>query len=106
MQNYFLTGFPGRKDLPPPHHNGMPFPSQAGIVEGQKEWNERLGRLREGCLRKGEEEEGEGRRRFDKEDLVAIDQFDPVHQRALQITPTSNRLKYLEWKGSIFTRRL
>ena len=48
---------------------------QAGIVEGQKEWEERLGRLRESCLKKGEEEEGEGRRRFDKEDIVAIDQL-------------------------------
>ncbi len=31
---------------------------QAGIVESQKEWEERLGRLRESCLKKGEEERG------------------------------------------------
>ncbi|HUL37512.1 MAG TPA: PD-(D/E)XK nuclease family protein [Thermodesulfobacteriota bacterium] len=49
---------------------------QAGIVEGQKEWEERLGRLRESWIKKWEEEEeGEGRRRFHKGDIVAIDQL-------------------------------
>jgi ATP-dependent helicase/DNAse subunit B len=47
----------------------------AGIVESQKEWQERLGRLRESWIKKGEEEEGEGRRRFHKEDIIAIDQL-------------------------------
>jgi len=48
----------------------------ASIVEGQKEWEERLGRLRESWIKKGEEEEeGEGRRRFHKGDIVAIDQL-------------------------------
>jgi len=48
----------------------------AGIVESQKEWEERLGRLRESWIKKGEEEEeGEGRRRFHKGDIVAIDQL-------------------------------
>ena len=48
----------------------------ASIVESQKEWEERLGRLRESWIKKGEEEEeGEGRRRFRKGDIVAIDQL-------------------------------
>jgi ATP-dependent helicase/DNAse subunit B len=49
---------------------------QAGIVESQKEWEERLRRLRESRVKKGEEEEeGEGRRRFHKGDIVAVDQL-------------------------------
>ena len=47
----------------------------AGIVEGQKEWEERLRRLRESWTRKGEEEEGEGKRRFHEGDLAAVDQL-------------------------------
>jgi ATP-dependent helicase/DNAse subunit B len=48
----------------------------AGIVEGKKEWEERLERLRESWIKKGEEEEeGEGRRRFHKGDIVAVDQL-------------------------------
>ena len=49
----------------------------AGIVESQKEWEERLGRLRESWIKKGEEEEeeDEGRRRFHKGDIVAIDRL-------------------------------
>ncbi len=65
----------GKEGSPPTPSQWDAISIQAGIVEGQKEWNERLGRLREGCLREGEEEEGEGRRRFDKEDIVAIDQL-------------------------------
>lgn len=49
---------------------------QAGIVESQKEWLERLQRLKEGGLKKLEaEEEDEGKRRFHKEDLIALDQL-------------------------------
>ncbi len=49
---------------------------QAGIVEGEKEWEERLRRLRESWSQKMEsEEEDEGKRRFHKEDLVALDQL-------------------------------
>ncbi|MGQ9646272.1 MAG: PD-(D/E)XK nuclease family protein [Thermodesulfobacteriota bacterium] len=48
----------------------------AGIVEGQREWEERLGRLRESWIKKGdEEEEGEGAKRFQKGDVVAVDQL-------------------------------
>jgi ATP-dependent helicase/nuclease subunit B len=47
---------------------------RAGIVEGSKEWEERLGRLREACLKNGEEE-GEGQRGLRKEDIPAIDQL-------------------------------
>lgn len=49
---------------------------QAGIVEGQKEWEERLRRLRESWVKNGEaEEEEEGKKRFHKEDIIALDQL-------------------------------
>jgi len=71
----------------------------AGIVEGQKEWEERLGRLRESWIKKGEEEEeeGGGRRRFHKEDIVAIDQltrFTKALFKSLQQLGSSNT-----WNG-------
>lgn len=47
----------------------------AGIVEGQKEWEERLGRLRESWIKKEEDEGDEGRRGFHKGDIVAVDQL-------------------------------
>ena len=46
----------------------------AGIVEGRKEWEERLRRLKESWAGKGEEE-GEGKRRFNEGDLAAVDQL-------------------------------
>jgi len=64
----------------------------AGIVEGQKEWEERLGRLRESWSKKGEdEEEVEGRRCFHKGDIVAIDQL---------IRFTKELFKYLQHLGA------
>ncbi len=64
----------------------------AGIVEGQKEWEERLGRLRESWIKKREEEEeGEGRRRFHEGDIVAIDQL---------IRFTRELFKYLQQLGA------
>lgn len=49
---------------------------QAGIVEGQKEWEERLRRFKESGLKRLEaEEEDEGERGFQKEDLIALDQL-------------------------------
>lgn len=49
---------------------------QAGIVEGQKEWEERLAILRESWLKKlEEEEEDEGKKRFHEEDLAALDEL-------------------------------
>lgn len=50
---------------------------QASIVEGEKEWEERLRRLRESWSKKmeAEEEEEEGKRRFHKEDVIALDQL-------------------------------
>jgi ATP-dependent helicase/DNAse subunit B len=64
---------------------------RAGIVESQKEWEERLGRLRESWIKKGEEEEGEGRRRFHKGDIIAIDQL---------IRFTKELFKYLQQLGA------
>ena len=72
----------------------------AGIVESQKEWEERLGRLRESWIKKGEEEEeDEGRRRFHKGDIVAVDQL---------IRFTKELFKYLRqlaesntWNGKV-----
>lgn len=49
---------------------------QAGIVEGQEEWGERLRRLRESWLKKEEsDEEEEGKKRFHREDVIALDQL-------------------------------
>lgn len=73
---------------------------QAGIVEGQKEWEERLRRLRESWVKKGEEEEeGEGRRRFHKGDIVAVDQvirFTKELFKFLQHLAASNT-----WNGKV-----
>ncbi len=79
------------------------FSIHAGIVEGQKEWEERLGRLRENWIKKGEEEEeeGEGRRRFHKGDIVAIDQlirFTKELFKFLQQLAASNT-----WNGKVAT---
>ena len=64
-------------------------------------------RLRESWVKKGEaEEEGEGKRRFHKEDIVAIDQLIRFTKRAFQISPTIGRVKYLEWKGGSLTQCL
>jgi ATP-dependent helicase/DNAse subunit B len=72
----------------------------AGIVESQKEWEERLGRLRESWIKKGqEEEEGEGRGRFHEGDIVAIDQlirFTNELFKFLQHLTSSNR-----WNGKV-----
>lgn len=47
---------------------------QAGVVEGQREWEKRLRRLRSDWSKKlGAQEEDEGKRRFQKEDLIALD---------------------------------
>jgi len=68
--------FSARKEFPLTPSQWDAISIHAGIVEGQKEWEERLDRLRESWIKKGEgEEEGEGRRRFHKGDVVAIDQL-------------------------------
>lgn len=68
----------------------------AGVVEGQKEWEERLGRLRESWFKKGgeEEEEGEGSSRFHKEDRVVLDRL---------IRFTQELFKYLQPMGASHT---
>ena len=49
---------------------------QAGVVEGQEEWEERLAILRKNWLKKlEEEEEEEGKKRFHKDDVVALDEL-------------------------------
>lgn len=49
---------------------------QAGIVEGEKEWEQRLQRLRESWVKKREaEEDDEGKSRFHKEVLIALEQL-------------------------------
>lgn len=49
---------------------------RAGIVEGQREWEERLRKYRESVAKKlAAEEEDEGKRRVQKEDLIALDQL-------------------------------
>ncbi len=49
---------------------------KAGIVQGEKEWEERLRRLQESALMEKEnEEEDEGTRRFHPEDIVALNQL-------------------------------
>jgi ATP-dependent helicase/nuclease subunit B len=73
---------------------------QAGIVEGKKEWEERLHRLRESWVKKGEaEEEDEGKKRFQKEDVVALDQLIQFTQRlfvSIQLLAGSNT-----WNGRV-----
>jgi ATP-dependent helicase/nuclease subunit B len=73
---------------------------QAGIVEGQKEWEERLRRLRESWLKKGEaEEEDEGKKRFHKEDVIALDQLIQFTQKlfvSIELLGGSNT-----WNGKV-----
>jgi len=73
---------------------------QAGIVESQKEWEERLRRLRESSVKKGEaEEEDEGKRRFHKEDLIALDQLIQFTRKlfsSIQLLAGSNT-----WNGKV-----
>jgi ATP-dependent helicase/DNAse subunit B len=73
---------------------------QAGIVEGEKEWEERLHRLRESWVKKGEaEEEDEGKKRFHKEDIIALDQLIHFIQKffnSIQLLSGSNT-----WDGKV-----
>jgi len=73
---------------------------QASIVEGQKEWEERLRRLRESSVNKGEaEEEDEGKKRFHKEDLIALDQLIQFTKKlfsSIQLLAGSNT-----WNGKV-----
>ena len=73
---------------------------QAGIVEGQKEWEERLRRLRESWVKKGEaEEEDEGKKRFHKEDVIALDQLIQFTQKlfvSIQLLAGSST-----WNGKV-----
>jgi ATP-dependent helicase/nuclease subunit B len=69
---------------------------RAGIVEGIKEWEERLGRLREACPRNGEEE-GEDQGGLTTEDVPAIDRlirFTGELFKSLQLLADSNT-----WNG-------
>ena len=84
--------------LNPPQWDAISI--HAGIVEGQKEWEERLRRLRESWVKKGEaEEEDEGKKRFHKEDVVALDQLIRFTQKlfvSIQQLAGSN-----SWNGKV-----
>jgi ATP-dependent helicase/nuclease subunit B len=73
---------------------------RAGIVEGRKEWGERLRRLREIWVKMGEaEEEDEGKKRFHKEDIIALDQLVLFTQKlfvSIQTLAGSNT-----WNGKV-----
>ncbi|MBM4341389.1 MAG: hypothetical protein FJ110_17830 [Deltaproteobacteria bacterium] len=71
---------------------------QAGIVEGEREWEERLRRLRESGLKKEEsEEEDEGKRRFHPGDVVAIDQL--IHFTQKLFTSLKRFIRAKTWDG-------
>jgi len=73
---------------------------QAGIVEGQEEWEERLRRLRESWVKKEEaDEEDEGKKRFHKEDVIALDQLIQFTQKlfvSIQLLAGANT-----WNGKV-----
>ncbi len=73
---------------------------QAGIVEGEKEWEERLHKFRESRINKqGAEGEDEGKRRLNQEDLIALDHLIQFTRTLFHSIHKVERAK--TWRGKI-----
>ncbi len=89
----------GEEPLYPPQWDAISI--QAGIVEGEKEWEERLARLKQSWKEKTETDGGEGEEKkgISKENLIALDQlieFIKKLSRSLKELKTSN-----SWGGHV-----
>ena len=88
-----------KEPISPPRWDAISI--QAGIVEGEKEWEERLGRLKQSWKQKAEAGEGEDEEQkgISKENLIALDQlieFIKKLSKSLQRLKDSNL-----WSGNV-----
>ena len=93
-------GFPSEKGFGLNLSQWEAFSIHAGIVEGQKEWQERLLRLRESLLKSEEAgEEEEGKRRFHKRDIPDLDQL--IHFIKKLFSSIEGFLGAKTWNGKV-----